>query len=1175
MGVLRVCQVSVAVALVSAFATRVSAAPVDACVAPEIVQQLSACGQRGATREEARPEAPSVRLPGASRARERRPASAQDAAPGYALQDEARTGQKEVERRKRSLLEREVVLVERLQQRGRPGDAHNAKALRRLAQLYFELSKERERAGRQLDGPIHDSCKAKKKGARCAKLRSRQKEALSRRDEARQGNVRALALLLRNHPRHEQADEVLFALGFALEEMGQRQRARKVYHRLIHQYPQSSHVPRAYLSFAEHYFHTGEMDAARRFYEKVAEIPPERNPVHGYALYKQAWCHYNLGDFRKALQMLVETIELAQGRPEDRQLAPLMSQARKELVLPYAQSGRADKALRFFGRYARDAKQARQMYGQLGQLYFDLGRWSEARAVYHGLMTAAPDSPELCRWQLQVTRTVLTSGAKPAQALEVIRLVDLYRARDGRPEPEQAACRDAAAGTLVELAVAWHREAIGTDTQPGTGDDKTMALAAKLYDLTLEHFEDLRGVEFAHIDPRDRPTRYKLSYYRAELAWQMEQHAACGPAFDRVLSIDPRGELTEDAAYGAVLCYDRVYRSRYKPVDGKALDSADAAERLQSRELTGLEQAMLAAFARYLCYVPGGSEALRIQYRRARIYYEANQFERASVLFRQVAFERGDDALSEIAANLYLDSLNALGMTRPGRQQLCHASMEEALDPLAKLHCPVSSAAGEPSGAGHDGSMLCEVVDQLRCQLMRKRAEGLADEGRHRDAGGAYVTIARAHRKCGGRDEVLYNAAIHFEAARLIGRAIKVRKVLVDHHPESPWAMRARYLLGSSFHALALYDRAAEHYEDFARRHPSERGARCTDVERAGGLCPNATSALSDAIFFRLGLGDEAGAQRAAVLFEKSYRRRDPRASSRIRFALGSIYERQGDPKAIARHYRTFLRDYGRHAMPHEVLEAHLKVGRSLSQQGDHRRSPASFAAVLKNYQKLGPRLEALKDISPQERERFAALARMAAAEASFHQGEQARRKFEAIGFPKLHLVGPKSKRAAVFKRWLDGDFEKWIADKGGALTRAKEVYHRVDALKAPPWSIAAAARVGDMYLIFVDAFRDAPVPPELERDEELIDIYYEAIDRASAPWVEQAKQAYSFCLETATRVRWFNDHLSHCEQELFALDPRSYPKAAELRVQTPLAYTAVAHPSPHSLSRSDDGAGL
>ncbi|MDD9933110.1 MAG: tetratricopeptide repeat protein [Myxococcales bacterium] len=1135
------------------------------CIAPELEGELAACTRKPGARTRAKASAPALRLPDSAKLHTPEASPPGSHAPGYTLDPERRAGRAAIQRRKRALLTREIVLVERLAKRGRPGDPRAAKVLMRLAQLYFELSKEREHAGRELDDAIANSCRRKAGDrARCQRTRKAQKAAFEARDKARVGNIRALGVLLRDHPGYPKVDEVLFALGFALEEMDQRDRARTVYHRLIRQHPQSPHVPRAYLSFAEHYFHLGDMGAARRFYEKVTEIPAERNPVHGYALYKQAWCRYNLDDFSGALKLLVETIELAQARPEDRELSPLLVQARRELVLPYAQVGHPKKALPFFERYARDREQALQIYEQLGELYYDLGRWPEARAVYHGLMADAPDSSRMCPWQQRVTETVLASGHKRAQATEVERLIDLYQDRRDR-EAERRICREAAASTAIELAVAWHREAIGTDTQPGTRDRKTMALAADLYDAVFEAFESFAGIEFARMDRRDWPTRYSLGYYRAELAWQMGQYEACGPAFDRVLAIDPAGPLTEDAAYGAVLCYDRVYRARYKPIEGKGLDSEDAAEKLTPRALSKLEREMLAAFERYLCYVPEGEEALRIQYRRARIYYDARHFEQAAELFRQVAFDRSGDALARVAANLYLDSLNVLSVLHEGRQRACYATMERALDPLSKLHC----AAG---GDGDSGA-LCEVVGTLRCQLLRKRAEGQQAAGDHRAAAETYVRIARRHGSCDGRDEVLYNAAIHFEAARLLGRAIKVRTVLIDQHPDSKWTARARYLLGSNYHALAFYERAADHYEDFARRHPRDRGHGCSAQEREADLCPDASRALSNAIFFRLGLGDEGKAAESAALFERSYRRRDPRAASRVRFALGSIYERNGDHERVARHYRAFVRDYGRHALPHELAQAHLKVGLALTARGDHRGARPSFASVLKVHADGAPRLAKLEGFDEPERARFGALSRVAAAEASFHQGEESRRAFEAIAFPRLRLPsGGRAARSAAFKRWLDEDFKRWIADKAKALAHARGVYEAVDAHQAPPWSIAAAARVGDMYLAFVDAFRDAPVPPALERDQELIDIYHEELDTASQPWVEQAKQAYRFCLETATRVRWFNRYLSHCEQELFSLDPRGYPKAAELRLARPLTHTAMAEPSLAVLRTDTDG---
>jgi hypothetical protein len=58
---------------------------------------------------------------------------------------------------------------------------------------------------------------------------------------------------------------------------------------IISDFPQSLHVPLAYLAFAEIFAMEGEKDPSRRefayqAFEKVIEYPPERNPSHAYAL---------------------------------------------------------------------------------------------------------------------------------------------------------------------------------------------------------------------------------------------------------------------------------------------------------------------------------------------------------------------------------------------------------------------------------------------------------------------------------------------------------------------------------------------------------------------------------------------------------------------------------------------------------------------------------------------------------------------------------------------------------------------------------------------------------------------------------------------------------------------------------------------------------------------------
>ena len=119
-----------------------------------------------------------------------------------------------------------------------------------------------------------------------------------------------------------------------------------------------------------------------------------------------------------------------------------------------------------------------------------------------------------------------------------------------------------------------------------------------------------------------------------------------------------------------------------------------------------------------------------------------------------------------------------------------------------------------------------------------------------------------------------------------------------------------------------------------------------------------------------------------------------------------------------------------------------------------------------------------------------------------------------------------------------------------------------------PQWDIAAATRVGDMYLSFVDDFRDAPVPPTLQGDDELVDIYYQGLDEASKPWVEKAKNAYEFCLITATKVRWFNEFMTAASRSCSSSTRAATRVLRSCAAATATRYSAEAKPAWSSSAR-------
>jgi tetratricopeptide (TPR) repeat protein len=288
----------------------------EACIDPSVEEALSQCERAQPTRVlDARPAQPTSHLPASPPASGSPPTSGASPASGGPSPRLApdRTPSEEA-RRSLPLLEREIQTLERIVARLDPNDPRGADYLFRLADSHFEAQRQHTFAARQRDEALFE---AERRGDAAAlrTLRREQSAAESAAATSREGAIRAWARLLQDHPTFARADEVLYSLGAALEELEQHERARQVYLRLVREHPQSRFVPYAWLAFGEHYFALGDMDAAQPFYERVLETPAEQNPLYGFALYKLAWVHYNREDFRASLEQFARVLRFAQEHP--------------------------------------------------------------------------------------------------------------------------------------------------------------------------------------------------------------------------------------------------------------------------------------------------------------------------------------------------------------------------------------------------------------------------------------------------------------------------------------------------------------------------------------------------------------------------------------------------------------------------------------------------------------------------------------------------------------------------------------------------------------------------------------------------------------------------------------------------------------------------------------------
>lgn len=1127
----------------------VAAAPARAqqCVSAEVEREITSC--EGLQRRTAAPtSAPSA----LGEAGPPPVADATSPEPGVELAppDLGTPSQRREERR---LVGREREILERLRDRTPEGSPQRRRVLERLEQTCAEQIRQAESRAGALEQVVFEA-RQDNDAAQVRQLVRTQREARRTGHDARQCAIRSLAELVRDYRDAPGLDRSLFALAYHLERIRQQARARQVYHRLIRDFPESRYVPQAYLAFAEHYFAEGELDPARQFYERVLTIEAEHNPVYGYARYKLAWVRYNLEDFQGALRDFVAVLEHTREYPDRTQSTALARQVRRELVLPYSHVGRPDRALIFFRRVAADDDEAYTMLEALAGLYHDTGSWPNSVRVHHQLMAERPQADGVCGWQARVLDATIASRPKADQVTEVRRLADVRRAFASaeHPAPATRRCNEDTATSIVLLATAWHREAVGTDSEPGTRDPRTMDHAAALYELVLD-LPRLESLRLPRIDQRDRPTTAQMAFFRAELLYERDRHEDAARAYEAVLALEPEATLASEVAYRLALTYDRMLGDRQPP------ETPDD-RRLTARELTELEQRMALAFQRFSCVAPDDEDAPNVLYRWARVYYEANQFERAGALFARVVNEHPQAEVATYAAVLQLDSLSVLA-DRRGRAE-CLEALAAALEPIETRYC------NDP-GSIAENSELCHDIVERACGIGERRARSFADARQHVRSARLLVDTARA-RLCEHRPRMLYNAAIQFEAARLLGRTIRVRRALIQSFPGTPLARRAIFLVGANYHALAIYGQAADYYERYA-----SEGGRC-DPSASAEPCPNPAEGLRNAVTFRLGLGETERALEDARTFERLYRRTEPRLTAEVVFAIGAIHQHAEAWPRLVEHYRGFVRRYAAHATPTQLARAHMAQARGWIAQGQRDRATRSLQSVVQIHERGAE--EALGQLGLEDDALRVATAQLrdAVAEARFELAEVERVRFEALRFPTLRGTASLPR----VSRWAERDFRTWMEQKLALIVAAEGAYAAVAPLNVPRWRIAAAARLGEMYDSLVRQVRGSPIPAAIERDPELYDIYTRALDEATEPYLAVAMTRYESCLTTATQVRWFDEHSQGCERALHRLDAARFPMAAELRGQPGYRPLEPARPGPTSLQREDsvmeepDGAG-
>lgn len=1030
--------------------------------------------------------------------------------------------------------------------------------------------------------------------------------------------------------KYKRLDEALYFYAFELGQLKREAEMKDAYLRLIREYPQSKYIPNAYLSFADFYYGNNQIQDALKLYQKIVDGYQD-SPVYAYALYKMGWCYLNpIGtsepEYAKSLQKFDATIKatLSGKAGNEANAKQLRRDARRDLVKAYVHSGKPSRAWDYFKAVGNGPKKsenmARKMMELLGSAYFGEGMYVESTATYKKLQEVYRGDAEECTWQAQIVVNALATDNKDIQWKETKRLGEYWNEyKDSKfKKTTKKKCRDEARDTIQQMATVWHDEAEKTRV-PETYD-----LSEKAYNAFMDFF------------PKDK-SAYEMNYYYAEILWAqgvnlynsrdravqeqgLAKFRSAHEQFVRVLERNKSGKYTKDAAYAQMLAmknaleYDEtggkkkackmntegvcVYKEgKKKKVTRNKDTETDTSQDFPESAYTPEEEQMLGSYDIYQKYIkdPKDKELPKIQYHRVKLMMNHNKFDEAKPILEELVTKFDGSIYAAWASEMLIDLLTIKWTNKDNTPEDTVKTGEELEKWAKKLQTMKVYKHKE-------ADTIRDAIPTLLAGIGWKKAEAYQELGKNGDpdgfvkCGDQYVAIWNEFETHDKADILLFNAARCYEAAYLVGKAIKLRGELLARYTSSSKYQQTLKEVAENYQAIAFYEKAADHLEQYADKY--------TKDEYAG-------TALSNAYIFREGLGDEAKAKSNLEKYEALYKKKNPEKAAKIFWSKNELLENEA---AKLEHARQYIKTYGNRGGVDRRIVAEATIGQILWRQscnkdllfdscltiqrkkataGEdqrekaeklrkktkkkkndipqycgtstqglitvHARDPKKAATAQGHFREVLKLAKKKVDIPPGELTRIDDF-KNAVGMSMVYQADQKYEEYLTIEIPSgLEFYVEEWKKDSGMPKW-EREYKEQLAKKQESEKKFKEFftsktklgeqlvkeYAEVKSSKSPYWVLAAAARTAVLSQNFADQLYRAETPKSIKTEDQYF-VYCDALsDYAQGPQ-KIAEGAFTYCLEKSTEFQYFNQFSRLCEEELQQRNPDQYPATNEL----------------------------
>lgn len=920
----------------------------------------------------------------------------------------------------------------------------------------------------------------------------------------RQKAVRIYEQILRDFGRYKRTDEVLFALGYQLHELGRREEAVKRYRELIRRFQGSRFVPDTQVQLGDHAFERNDLEGARAAFS--AALKSQEPKIYSYALYKLAWCDFNAREHEQALKRLKQVVEYAS--THDKVLVDLRHEALGDLVIVYTALNRPDEAMAYFRAQAPPARFSR-LAARLAASLVEAGRVEGGIGLYRALLAEDPLRAEAPVFQRSIVGALSVVGRRAEVKAEARALTDLYRpggkwwqANAGKP-PVLREGFDAAEEAMRDLLADYHKEA------QETKQVETYRLVRDLYRQYLDAFASSQDPDWV------ADTAFNQAFFYGEVLWALEDWEQAAAAYDRVVrfQIPPRDtakeasheEYRRNAALNAVLAYGKLLKGAAK----------DAKEAKADQALTPVEERLIAACDAFVKLFPGAREEMDLRYQAAILLHDKGHPDQALPRFAEIIDRWPEDPRSQRVADLTLHVLESkeewAELAQRSRLLLENQRLSRPGTPFARR------VAAVMEGAKY------KWIDEV----LYKREK---DAGR---AAEEFLRYATEFPRSDYADRALTYAMLILRDQGKLEPAVEAGLRVLQHYPGSALEPKARYTLATLYEQVADPSRSAQMYDSFIQAFDRQRDAleRLKKKKPATGdeiafrtqLIQEASAWLADAQFNAAlwweGLGESEKA--AAAYRQYQVRFKDRPDVPQMQYAIGLLHEKDRRWAEAARAFERFEAAYGKdpRVQPEQRFLARYRRLEAYRALKEARPVARLLAELEKGFEELPPR--ARQDGPVQA----------ARAHVRFLAVEPAWKEYSEIVF----------RREATLAKDLDRKRKK--------LQELEKRYVDVVSLGVGEWGIASLARIGLAYADLARNIDQSPIPARLKSEEDQ-QLYREGLSRLSLPLEDRAAEALEKAVGKAFELSLWDEWTLLAQEALNQLRPGTFAKVRQVSYQ-------------------------